>query len=150
MDSNLVSLSDKKFEGKVVVVQIMGTWCPNCLDETEFLAPFYKKYKSKGVEIIALDYERIPVFATARNNLRRLKERYDIQYTLLFAGTTDKEKREKTLPMLNTIVSFPTTIIIDKQGRVRNIHTGFSGPATGVYFEKWKEDFIRMIDNLLQ
>jgi thiol-disulfide isomerase/thioredoxin len=149
VDSNFVSLSDKKFEGKVVVLQIMGTWCPNCMDETEYLAPFYKKYKEKGVEIIALDYERIPVFSTARKNLLRLKERYDIEYTLLFAGSTDQEKREKTLPMLSSILSFPTTIIIDKQGRVRNIHTGFSGPATGTYYEKWKEDFTGMIDKLL-
>jgi len=149
MDSNMVSLADKKFEGKVIVLQIMGTWCPNCMDETEYLAPFYKKYKEKGVEIIALDYERIPVFATARKNLLRLKERYDIEYTLLFAGSTDKEKREKTLPMLSSILSFPTTIIIDKEGRVRNIHTGFSGPATGIYYEKWKEDFTGLIEKLL-
>jgi len=148
-DSNLVSLSDKKFEGKVVVVQIMGTWCPNCMDETEFLAPFYKKYKEKGFEIIGLDYERIPVFATAKKNLLRLKERYDIEYTLLFAGSTDKDKRDKTLPMLSSILSFPTTIIIDKEGRIRNIHTGFSGPATGVYYEKWKQDFMGTIEKLL-
>jgi thiol-disulfide isomerase/thioredoxin len=149
MDSNMVSLSDKKFEGKVIILQIMGTWCPNCMDETEYLAPFYKKYKEKGVEIIALDYERIPVFTTARKNLLRLKTRYDIEYTLLFAGSTDQEKREKTLPMLSSILSFPTTIIIDKTGRVRNIHTGFSGPATGTYYEKWKEDFTGLIEKLL-
>ena len=148
-DSNLVSLSDNRFEGKVVVIQIMGTWCPNCMDETEYLAPFYKKYSARGLEIIGLDYEKIPVFHTARKNLLRLKERYGIEYPLLFAGTTDKEKREKTLPMLNAIISFPTTIILDKKGRVRNIHTGFSGPATGIYFEKWKNDFNGMVEKLL-
>lgn len=79
----------------------------------------------------------------------RLRERYGIDYTLLFAGTTDQQKREKTLPMLNTIMSFPTTIIIDKKGRVRNIHTGFTGPATGIYFEKWKNDFTGMIEKLI-
>jgi thiol-disulfide isomerase/thioredoxin len=147
-DSNLVSLSDPKFQGKVVIVQIMGTWCPNCMDETEFLSPFYKKHKDR-VEIIGLDYERIPTFATAKKNLLRLKERYDIDYTLLFSGSTDQDKRDKTLPMLNSIISFPTTIIIDKKGRVRNIHTGFSGPATGIYFEKWKQDFVGLVDKLL-
>ena len=148
-DSNMVSLDDKKFQGKVIIVQIMGTWCPNCMDETEYLAPFYKKYKAKGVEIIGLDYERIPTLQTAKKNLARLKTRYDIDYTLLFAGTTDKEKREKTLPMLTAILSFPTTIFIDKKGRVRSIHTGFSGPATGIYFEKWKNDFNGLVEKLL-
>ncbi len=149
IDSNMVSLSDKKFEGKVVVIQIMGTWCPNCMDETEFLAPFYKKYREKGLEIVGLDYERIPTLQTARKNLKRMSERYGIEYTLLFAGSTDKAKREKTLPMLSSILSFPTTIIIDKKGRVRNIHTGFSGPATGIYFEQWKNKFSRLVDKLL-
>jgi thiol-disulfide isomerase/thioredoxin len=148
-DSNLVSLTDKKFEGKVMVVQVMGTWCPNCMDETAFLAPFYEKYKGQGLEIIGLDYEKIPTMQTARKNLERLRLHYHIGYTLLFAGTTDKDKREKTLPMLSSIISFPTTIIIDKKGRVRNINTGFSGPATGVYFEKWKNDFTGLVEKLL-
>jgi len=148
-DSAMVSLRDNKFDGKVVIVQIMGTWCPNCMDETQFLAPYYQKYKSRGLEIIAIDYEKIPTFQTAKKNLSRLQKRYDIGYTLLFGGTTDKEKREKTLPMLNAILSFPTTIIIDKKGRVRRIHTGFAGPATGIYFEKWKFDFTGLVEKLL-
>ncbi len=149
-DSNMVSLSNEKFSGKVVIIQIMGTWCPNCMDETEYLAPIYKKYREHGLEIIGLDYERIPTLQTAKKNLKRLKDRYGIEYTLLFAGSTDKEKREKTLPMLSAILSFPTTIIIDKKGRVRKIHTGFSGPATGIYFEKWKQDFTGMVEKLLE
>ena len=137
------------FRSKVVVIQIMGTWCPNCMDETDFLAPFYQKNRAKGLEIIGLDYERIATFQTAKKNLHRLRERYGIDYTLLFAGSTDKAKREKTLPMLSSILSFPTTIIIDKKGRVRNIHTGFSGPATGIYFEHWKSQFGGMVEKLL-
>lgn len=148
-DSIMVSLSDQKFAGKVLVVQIMGTWCPNCMDETAFLAPYYNKNKSRGLEIIALDYEKIPTLSTAKRNLQRLKDRYGISYTLLFAGSTDQAKRDKTLPMLSSIISFPTTIIIDKKGRVRNINTGFSGPATGIYFEKWKSDFTGLIEKLL-
>jgi thiol-disulfide isomerase/thioredoxin len=148
-DSNMVSLSDKKFKKKVVVVQIMGSWCPNCMDETKFLADYYSKNKNRGFEIIGLDYERIAKFSTAKNNLLRLKKQYNIDYTLLFAGSTDKASRAKTLPMLNDILAFPTTIYLDKKGRVRKIHTGFSGPATGRYYEKWKEDFSGFIDKLL-
>jgi thiol-disulfide isomerase/thioredoxin len=150
LDSNLVSLSDKKFLDKVIIVQIMGTWCPNCLDETQFLAPFYLKNKERGLEIIGLDYERIANFSTAKRNLLRLKKQYDIDYTLLFAGSTNKAERVKTLPMLSDIIAFPTTIYIDRKGRVRKIHTGFSGPATGMAYEKWKEDFTLFIDKLLK
>lgn len=148
-DSNMISISDKKFQNKVVIVQIMGTWCPNCMDETQFLSPFYSANKMKGLEVIGLDYERIATLETAKKNLARLKKKYAIDYTLLYAGTTDKTARAKTLPMLSDILSFPTTIFIDKKGRVRKIHTGFSGPATGAHYEKWKDDFTSYVAKLL-
>jgi peroxiredoxin len=150
VDSNTVSLSDKKFQNKVVIVQIMGTWCPNCMDETQFLAPYYSKHKAEGLEVIGLDYERIATFAKARSNLSRLKQQYGIDYTLLFAGSTDKAARAKTLPMLSDILAFPTTIYIDRKGRVRKIQTGFSGPATGPHYEKWKDDFTSFVEKLLK
>ena len=148
-DSNMVSLSDKKFQNKIVIVQIMGTWCPNCMDETAFLAPFYKKYKDKGVEIIGLDFERTTDFQKVKQNLLRLKNRYSIDYTLLFAGSTDPVLRLKALPMLDRILSFPTTIFIDRKNKVRKIHTGFSGPATGAHYEKWENEFYELINRLL-
>ena len=149
-DSNIVSITDAKFQNKVVVVQVMGTWCPNCMDETAFLAPFYKRYHDKGFEVIGLDYERITNMPFVKKNLNRLKKQYDIQYSLLFAGSTDKVNRAYTLPQLTSIISFPTSIIIDKKGRVRKIHTGFSGPATGQDYEKWKDDFEKFIQKLLK
>ncbi len=147
-DSNLVSMDDKKFKNKIIIIQIMGTWCPNCMDETAFLSPFYKTYKNKGVEVIALDFERMDEFPKAKQNLQRLKKRFDIDYSLLYAGSTDVELRMKALPMLNRILSFPTTIFIDRNKKVRRIHTGFSGPATGEHYEKWKDDFTRFVDLL--
>jgi thiol-disulfide isomerase/thioredoxin len=149
-DSSLVSLSDKKFRNKIIILQIMGTWCPNCMDETAFLSPFYKKYRDKGVEIIGLDFERINEFPIVKQNLQRLKKKFNIDYTLLYAGTMDPELREKALPMLNRILSFPTTIFIDRKNKVRKIHTGFSGPATGEYYEKWKEDFTNIVEQMVK
>jgi thiol-disulfide isomerase/thioredoxin len=149
-DSNMVSLTDKKFQNKVVIVQIMGTWCPNCMDETKFLAPYYSSHKAEGLEIIGLDYEKIVTFATAKNNLQRLKNYYKIDYTLLFAGSSDKKEASKTLPMISEVLAFPTTIFIDRKGRVRKIHTGFSGPATGGDYEKWKDDFTGFTEKLLK
>jgi peroxiredoxin len=145
-----ISLSDPQFRGKVVVVQLMGSWCPNCMDETAYLAPFYKQNKSRGFEIIGLGYEQSPEYEKAKIRLERLKERFDINYTLLVAGTRDKEAAAKTLPMLNHVLAFPTTIILDKKGNVRKIHTGFSGPGTGQYYTAFVQDFEATINKLLR
>lgn len=149
LDNKPVSLSDKRFEGKVVIVQIMGTWCPNCMDETNFLSSYYAKHKSENLEIIGLGYEKTSDFSKAKSSLERLKKRFNVEYTLLFAGSSKKEEAAKTLPMLNHIMSFPTTIFIDKKGKVRKIHTGFSGPATGNEYEKFKEEFSSFVEKLI-
>ena len=149
LDGKQVSLFDEKFRGKVVIVQIMGSWCPNCMDESGFLAGFYKKHQSKGLEIIGLAYERTPDFVKSRANLEKVKKRFDIGYTMLIAGTSDKGEAAKSLPMLNNVSCFPTTIIIDRKGKVRRIHTGYSGPATGKYYDEFVEDFTAFVDGLI-
>jgi thiol-disulfide isomerase/thioredoxin len=150
LNGKTVSLTDPKYQGKVVVVQLMGSWCPNCMDETAYLAPFYTKNKNRGVEIIGLAYEQSPEFEQAKKRLEKLKNRFAIEYDLLVAGTRDKEAAARTLPMLNHVLAFPTTIIVDKKGDVRKIHTGFSGPGTGRYYAEFVQDFERTINKLLQ
>lgn len=144
-----VSLKDSKYKGKAVIVTILGSWCPNCLDEAAFLAPWYKANKKRGVEIIGLAFERKndPIFAKTR--LEILKKRFGIEYDLLFAGIADKEFASKELPSLSGVLSFPTTILIDKEGNVSKIHTGYSGPATGKYYEEFVKEFNRDIDEVL-
>jgi peroxiredoxin len=144
-----VSLSDPKYRGKVVVVQLMGSWCPNCMDETAYLAPFYRQHRNRGLEIIGLGYEQSPQFALASKRLNRLKDRFKIDYDILVAGVRDREAAASTLPMLNHVLAFPTTIILDRKGKVRRIHTGFSGPGTGKYYEEFIRDFETTIDQLL-
>jgi thiol-disulfide isomerase/thioredoxin len=128
----------------------MGTWCPNCLDESQFLADYYLKNKSRGVEIIALDYERMDDFEKAKKKIARFTSRLKINYPTLFAGTTTAENKKKSLPMLNHIMSFPTTIFIGKKGTVRKIHTGFNGPATGKLYEEFKTDFNSFMEKLIK
>lgn len=144
-----VSLTDPKYKGKVVVVQLLGSWCPNCMDETQFLAPYYDQNKARGLEIIGLGFERSPEFDKAAARLQKMKDRLHINYDLLVAGTADKDAAAQALPALNHIMSFPTTILIGRDGKVRNIHTGFSGPGTGKYYEDWVAEFNRMMDELL-
>lgn len=149
LDKKMVSLSDEAYKNKVVIIQVLGSWCPNCLDETEYLVPFYEQKKDQGLEIIGLAYERSPDFEKAKGNITRMQKRLGVKYTLLVAGTNDKNKVNESLPMLNNFLAFPTTIIIDRKGNVRRIHTGFSGPATGVHFTEFKKEFELFIDSLL-
>jgi peroxiredoxin len=147
--SGNISLSDEKYKGKVVLVQLVGSWCPNCMDETKFLAPYYDKNKDRGLEIIGLGFERSPEFEKAAPRLQKMKDRMNVNYDLAVAGISDKEAAAKALPALSHVLSFPTTIYIGRDGKVRKIHTGFSGPGTGKYYEDWVADFNKTMDQLL-
>jgi len=151
INGNDVSLSDVQFKNKVVIVQILGSWCPNCMDETNFfVSSYYPKYHSKGVEIIGLAYERTTDFAKSQRTLQQLKTHFSVPYPLLITGFTPSgSDPEKSLPMLADFKGFPTTIIIDKKGDVRKIHTGFSGPGTGVYYTQFIDEFEKLTDDLL-
>lgn len=148
LDGNEVSLSDDRFKNKVVILQFLGSWCPNCMDETAFLAPFYDKYKNKGVEVIGLAYERSNDIKRSRAAVTRLKNRFNINYPLLVTGFTNKEVL-KSMPTLKEFKAFPTTIIIDKKGIVKKIHTGFSGPGTGSYYTNYIKEFERQVLSLI-
>jgi thiol-disulfide isomerase/thioredoxin len=149
LEGNMVSLSDARFRDKVVIVQLFGSWCPNCMDETRFLADWYRKNKNKEVAIVGLAYEKKDDFEYARNRVQKMAERLNVEYDFLIAGTADKKAAAETLPMLNHVMSFPTTIFIDKEGQVRKIHTGFSGPGTGEYYHRFIEEFNLFTDKLL-
>ncbi|MFC4721637.1 peroxiredoxin family protein [Geojedonia litorea] len=147
----LISLSDIRFKNKVVIVQIMGSWCPNCLDESKFYSEYYNNNKDKNVEFIALAFEYAKTKEKAFKSLERLKDEIGITYPIVLAqyGTSDKAKAQEKLPMLNHILSYPTTIYIDKKGKARKIHTGFNGPATGDKYVEFKNEFETFVNLLL-
>jgi peroxiredoxin len=149
LEGKQVSLSDATYKSKVVIVTILGSWCPNCLDENAFLSSWYKSNHERGVEIIGLGFERKNDFESAKKSLTSLKTRLGIPYQILFAGKSGTESASKALPALNGISAFPTTIFIDKKGNVRKVHTGFNGPATGKFYEEFKTEFNGLIDQLL-
>lgn len=150
LNGNLVSLNHSKYQNKVIIIQLFGTWCPNCMDETKFLTKWFDKNKNRGVEIIGLAYEVKDDFDYAKTRVLKMKEKYNVQYDFLIAGTASKGDASKSLPMLNQVMSFPTTIIIDRKGMVNNIHTGFSGPATGDYYLDYIKEFNSIMDELLE
>lgn len=150
LEGNTVSLSDERYKGKVVVVSILGSWCPNCLDEMAFLAPWYEENKGRGVEILGIAFERKDDEAYAKKTIGQLKERYHTGYPILFGGAVGKENVAGALPELDNFSSYPTTLFIDKQGKVRTIHTGFNGPATGLFYEEFIKEFNTLVDSLLE
>jgi len=149
IDGNIVTLSDERFRDKVVIVSILGSWCPNCLDEMAFLAPWYEENRERGVEVIGIAFERKDDFDYARKAITQLKERYNTGYPVLFGGEVGKESIAGALPELDNFSSYPTTIFIDREGKVRKIHTGFNGPATGLFYSEFIEDFNILVDSLL-
>jgi thiol-disulfide isomerase/thioredoxin len=146
-----VSLSDARYKNKVVIVQLLGSWCPNCMDETAYLVNYYKKFHARGVEVIGLAYERTTDVAKSQRTVKQLKNRFSIPYPILLTGYTPaKGDPAKSLPMMNDVLGFPTTIIIDKKGDVRKIHTGFSGPGTGEHYTDFITEFERLTQHMLE
>ena len=147
-----VSINDEKYRRKVVIIQLMGSWCANCLDETRFLIDFYKENHEKGVEIIALTYEYSTDTTRSKASVEKFKKLLGVPYPILMTGVTagDDQKAAKTLPQLTDIRSFPTTLILDREGRVRKIETSFYGPGSGEYYIKYKNEFNETLDELIR
>lgn len=149
VDSNLVSLTDPRFQNKVTLVTLSGTWCPNCHDKADFLADYHRQNRDRGLEVVSLMYEHLEDFGEAVEQVRQFRSKFNIAHELLIAGISDKAEASETLPMLNHILAYPTTIFVDRQGTVRKIHTGFTGPGTGTHYETYTADFYAFVDQLL-
>ena len=142
------TLSLKDLEGPKLV-QLFGTWCPNCRDETEFLQQYLSENDVADLQIVSLAFERYGAEDTrSREALRRYQENMEVDWPVLLAGSNDKVEAGAALPMLTKIISYPTLLFVDRQNRVRRIHTGFNGPATSKYAE-FKESFDRSIRELI-
>ncbi len=150
-EGEMISLEDDRFKNKVVVAQIMGTWCPNCLDETKYYMDYLKKNPNTDLEIIAIAFEYAKTKDGAFKSMKRMKDRIGVEYPMVLAqfGSSDKALAQEKLPMLNHVLSYPTSIFIDKKGNVRKIHTGFNGPATGEKFVEFQKEFDGFVKELL-
>jgi len=146
LNGRLVSNTDDKFRGKVVLVSISGSWCPNCHDEAPFLGELYKKYRSRGLEIVSLSFEEQ---AQLKNpvRLRAFIKRYGIEYTVLIPGEP-KELADK-VPQGVNLSSFPTTFFLGRDGKVRAVHAGFPGKASGEFHTQAKEESTAKVERLL-
>ena len=146
-----ITLDDPLYQDKVVIIQLMGSWCPNCMDETKLFSKWYRQYQNQGLEIVGVAFERSPDLETAARNLSRLKEHFNVGYEYVIASIkNDKAIAEEKFPMLNRVISFPTAIYIDRTGKVRKIHTGFNGPGTGEPYQRFVDEYGLFIESLLR
>ncbi|MEN9292058.1 MAG: hypothetical protein RLZZ357_1902 [Bacteroidota bacterium] len=149
LNGKKVDLDFSKKE-QVTLIQIMGTWCPNCIDEANLFRELKARYGSQGLEIMALGFEVGSDQKKQRNRLKKFSEELKLNYPVYLAGTSSKEAAAAYFPMLNGIMSFPTAILVDQQGKIIAIHTGFSGPATGAAYTELVKKFEQEIQNALE
>ena len=147
LKGDAVSLKDERFKDKVVILQISGSWCPNCLDESRFLSEMRDKY-SNSLEVVALAFERPEEYEAAKAEAMKLVEAANINYEVLVTGHAPSRLKE-ALPELDNFKAFPTTVYIDKKGNVRRIHSGFNGPGTGVHYTKFVGEFTAFVESLI-
>jgi thiol-disulfide isomerase/thioredoxin len=141
-----ISNNDPDFKGKVVLAIVTGTWCPNCHDEAQYLVQLDKKYHDQGLRIVALDFEE----PEQQNGLSREKafvKKYGVNYTYLIAGAP-AEMWEK-VPQLNHLDTWPATVFVGRDGKVKAVHSGFASPAAGEFNAQLKQEFTARIEQLL-
>src|SRR5205807_1119640 len=130
----------------VVLVNISGSWCPNCHDEAPFLAELYRTYKLRGLEIVCLSFEE-PEQLQNPSRLRAFIERYRIAYPVLVAGRP--EELTDRLPQAVNLNSFPTTFLIGRDGLVRGVYAGFPGRASGSFYHEARKEITKRVERLL-
>ena len=146
INGKLVSDTDEKFKGKVVIVNVTGSWCPNCHDEAPYLAELYRKYHALGLEIVALDFEEAEQLPNPER-LRAFIKQYGIGYTYLVAG--EPSELSAKIPQAEHLDCWPTSFILGRNGKVRETHAGFAAAASGEFNGKLKAEFASTIEQLL-
>lgn len=150
IDGNAVSPKDSAHAGRVLMVQVMGSWCPNCVDETLLLDEMYARYRDRGLGVIAVAFEKYDDPDKALSQLKKFRDELDVKYDIVYAGRAGKEEVAEKLPFLNHLMSYPTCIFIDRSGRVRRIRTGFYGPGTGEHYVNYKRNLEHFLEQMLE
>ena len=146
LDGKIVSDVDPRFQGKVVIVSVTGSWCPNCHDEAPFLSQLYRDYRAEGLEIVALAFEEADQLKNP-NRVRGFIKQYGLTYPFLLAG--EPEQAPEKIPQAVNLNTFPATFVLGRDGRVRAVHAGYASKATGEYYAREQREFVAEIARLL-
>jgi thiol-disulfide isomerase/thioredoxin len=146
LNGRTVTDADPRFQGKVVVISITGSWCPNCHDEAPFLAELQRKYRKKGLEVVAFSFEEVEQL-TNPTRLRAFVKEYGIDYTVLLAG--EPAQLAEKVPQVSNLNAFPTTLFVGRDGKLKSTHAGFPSPASGGYYKQARKDITALVERLL-
>jgi thiol-disulfide isomerase/thioredoxin len=141
-------VSSEQYEGKVLIVQLMGTWCSNSQDQTRYLTQWIKEHPEHQVEILAVNYEANYSVQYGLDRIETYKKRLNIPYDVILGGPLSKSKAAEAFSFIDEIMAFPTLVFIDKQGHARYVHSYFTGPATGEFYEDFDRRFNAIVDEL--
>jgi len=144
-----VSLDDPELADRPIVVSILGTWCPNCHDEAPVLEALFRKYRGKGLAVVALAYEYTEDAERSFRQIARFRERHGVTFPILFAGTTKSAAASEPVSRLDGFKGYPTTLFLDRGHRVVKAHSGFDGPSTGARFEAQKKELEEAVKAIL-
>lgn len=142
-----ISNTDAQFKDKVILAVVTGTWCPNCHDEAQYLVQLYSKYHARGLEIVALDFEE-PDQKSSLTRVNAFIKKYGVPYPYLIAG--EPSEMWDKVPQAVNLNTWPATFFIGRDGRVKAVHSGFAGTASGLYHIALKEEFNSTIERLLK
>jgi len=147
-NQKMIRYDSLREQSKPILIQIFGSWCPNCVDETNFLNKVSAKY-GESVNIIGIGFEMGNSQEEKMAHLKQFQKKMGVNYPLLLGGAADKKQAAKVFPMLNHIMSFPTLLFINSDGQIVKIHTGFNGPATGMYYDSFTTEMTNLLEDLV-
>lgn len=117
IDGKQLKLADLK--GKVVIVDVWGTWCPPCRAEIPHFKKLYEQYKDQGLEIVGLACEQVAA-DEALAAVKAFAEQHKVPYPLATI-----EQDDPVLQAIPDFDAFPTTLWIDRDGKVRLKRVGY-------------------------
>ena len=144
-----VALDGERFGGKVRVIEVFGSWCPNCHDHGAYMAELHRRYAGRGLQVVGVAFEHDDDFARSVRQVKAFVARHGATFPILIGGLSDKGKATEALGLLDRVRSFPTTIFVDRRGKVRGIYQGWSGPATGEAHTRLRQRFEALVEQLL-
>ena len=145
----IVTNEDPRFDGKVLLIDVFGTWCPTCHDAAPVLVDLFRKYRDRGLEVIGIAYEVTGDSAVDNRQIRRFRDKFEVPYLLLRGGLNVVEETAATLPQLTGFTAYPTSIFVGRDGRVKQVYAGFRGPATGAQYHQQVAEMTATVERLL-
>ncbi len=149
LNGKIQKISELMRGGNAMILQIFGSWCPNCHDASEFLVELERTYGTQGLKICGVAFELSGEFERDTQQVRRYVQRHQIGWPIVLGGIADKKTATQSFGGVDFIRSYPTFIFFDKDGKVAGVYSGFSGPATGEAHVRLKKRMRKLVEDLI-